>query len=137
MRLRVIVVSSVLTFLTIALNDAASRAADPIAAGKPSPLVNSLWLIHRYGMPQAIRPEQDASVKTELVRVLAKEKALTAMGVVNLMDPNTFTRLAGEDGRMDAAEVERALAADVPASRKMLFPQVQAHCRLLSTGLDP
>lgn len=123
-------------FLMVFAFSATGWAAEAVAPAKSIPVVNSLWLIHRYGTPQAVRPEQDAEVKIELVRMLTKDKALTAAGVSKLMNAETFARLAGDDGRIDATEVENALAADVPATRKMLFPAVEAHCRLLSTGLD-
>jgi hypothetical protein len=127
MRLRVVIISAILAHLAMTAMGSISHAAEAVVPPKTAPLVNALWLIHRYGTTQAIRPEQDADVKTELVRVLTKEKALTAAGVVNLMSPDTFARLAGEDGRLDAVEIERALATETPASRRNLFPQVEAH----------
>lgn len=132
MRLRVVVSALVL----VGVLNSLGQGADAVAPAKSAPLVNALWLIHRYGTPQAIKPEQDADVKTELVRMLTKDKALTTAGISRLIDAETFAQLAGDDGRMDATEVERALAANVPATRRILLPVVEAHCRLLSTGLD-
>lgn len=52
------------------------------------------------------------------------------------MDSSTFEKLAGADGKLDAAEVRKILDAEVPESRKSLNPKVAAHADLLSTSLD-
>ena len=52
------------------------------------------------------------------------------------MDSSTFEKLAGGDGKLDAAEVRKALDADVPESRKRLSPKVAAHADLLTTSFD-
>ena len=48
------------------------------------------------------------------------------------MDPSTFAKLAGDDGQLDPAEVEKCLEADVPESRKSLNPRVAAHVDMLT-----
>jgi hypothetical protein len=52
------------------------------------------------------------------------------------MDPRTFARLAGSDGRLDANEVGRALDADEPESRRRLLPKVAQHAAYLTTTFD-
>jgi arsenate reductase len=52
------------------------------------------------------------------------------------MDPSTFARLAGGDGRLEPAEVKMFLEADLPESRKRLNPGVAAHADLLTTSFD-
>lgn len=52
------------------------------------------------------------------------------------MDTSTFEKLAGGDGKLDAAEVRKALEADVPDSRKPLSPKLAAHADYLTTTSD-
>ena len=40
------------------------------------------------------------------------------------MDPSTFAKLAGDDGRLDSAEIKRIVEGDMPDSRKRLNPRV-------------
>ncbi len=105
------------------------------SAGEPGPFVSSLWLVHSYGMPDAVDARNDRQVKAALSRAL-KDSILTATEMEGLMDPVTFNRLAGADGRLDASRIGRALARDVPASRERLLPAVRAHAELLTTSFD-
>ena len=52
------------------------------------------------------------------------------------MESSTFDKLAGDDGKLDAAEVREALDAEVPDSRKRLSPKVVAHADYLTTSFD-
>lgn len=100
------------------------------------PLVRSLWLAHRYGKPEAVTPEHDQKLKGTLSKALGKEGVLTAAGVQGLMDPSTFEKLAGSDGKLDASEVRKALDAVAPDSRTRLNPKILAHADLLTTSFD-
>jgi len=100
------------------------------------PLVRSLWLAHRYGKPEAVIPEHDQKLKGTLSKALGNERTLTAAGVQGLMDTSTFEKLAGGDGKLDAAEVRKALEADVPDSRKRLSPKIVTHADLLTNSFD-
>ena len=105
------------------------------SAGEPGPFVSSLWLVHRYGTPDAINTRNDLHVKAALSRAL-KDSVLTATEMEGLMDPATFNRLAGADGRLDASRIGRALAHEVPASRERLLPAIRSHAELLTTSFD-
>ena len=48
------------------------------------------------------------------------------------MDPSTFAKLAGDDERLDPAEVKKFVDADVPEARKSLNPKVTAHADMLT-----
>ena len=52
------------------------------------------------------------------------------------MDPSTFSKLAGDKGQLGTTEVKKCLDADVPESRKSLFPKVAAHADMLTTSFD-
>ena len=53
------------------------------------------------------------------------------------MDPSTFEKLAGADGKLDAAEVRKALDADVPDEpRAAATRRSRAHADLLTTSFD-
>ena len=65
--------------------------------------------------PTASSPENDQKLKGKLSKALGKEGVLTAAGVQGLMDPSTFAKLAGADGRLDAAEVGRSWTPTCPS----------------------
>jgi hypothetical protein len=111
--------------------------AAPDAAGPdPGPLVRALWLVQRYGTADASDPLNDLRTKAALSKALGKDGSLSTPGVKGLMAPETFTKLAGPDGRLDVAEIARALAADSPASRRRLRPAVAEHAAYLTTSFD-
>lgn len=100
------------------------------------PLVRSLWLVQRFGAAESVAPRNDQKLKGGLSKALGKEGTLTAAGVQGLMDTSTFEKLAVADGKLDAAEVRKALEADVPDSRKWLSPKLAAHADYLTTSFD-
>jgi arsenate reductase (thioredoxin) len=110
--------------------------ATPSRGDDVGPLVRSLWLVQRYGTPEAVAPGHDQQTKGKLAKALGKQGVLVARGVQGLMDPSTFTRFAGDDGKLDSTEIARLLEADLPASRKSLYPRVAAHAELLTTSFD-
>ena len=114
---------------------ASSGFAAPPTDTDPGPFVRALWLVQRYGNPESIRPRNDQIVKATLFKAL-KDSVLTIHEVEGLMEPATFRKLAGDDARLDDAEIREALAADVPASRERLLAKVRAHADLLTTSLD-
>ena len=123
---------TILSFATLlALPSGPCLAGDDVG-----PLVRSLWLVQRFGTAEAVATGNDQRVKGTLSKALGKEGLLTASGVQGLMDSSTFEKLAGADGKLDAAEVRRALDADVPESRERLHPEVAAHADLLTTSFD-
>ncbi len=111
-------------------------AARCLAGDDVGTLVRSLWLVQRFGTADAVAPGNDQKVKGQLSKALGKEGILTAAGVQGLMDSSTFEKLAGGDGKLDAAEVRKALDAEVPESRKRLSPKVASHADLLTTSFD-
>jgi hypothetical protein len=111
-------------------------AAPGLASDDAGALVRNLWLIQRHGTAQAVSPQNDQKTKGTLAKALGKEGILTPTGVRGLMDPSTFARLAGADGKLDASEVRAIVEADVPESRKRLFSKIVAHADLLTTSFD-
>jgi hypothetical protein len=107
-----------------------------LAGDDVGPLVRALQLVHRYGTAESVQPQNDQATKGRLARALGKEAVLTVAGARGLMDPTTFSRLAGGDARLDAAEVRKLVEADVPGSRKQLNSKVAAHADLLTTSFD-
>jgi hypothetical protein len=107
-----------------------------LAGDDVGPLVRSLWLVQRFGTPEAVAPPNDQKLKGTLFKALGKDGTLNETGARGLMDPATFARLAGTDGKLDASEVREALDADMPESRKRLNPKVASHADLLTTSFD-
>lgn len=113
-----------------------------VQVGKPkAPVASNLFLdllrlTQHVGTVEAVEPSHDARTKAAIGKVLNTERILTEQQASELMDAATFARVAGADGRLDAAEIRQALAAQVPASRKCLLPKVEEHLSLLSTGYD-
>jgi len=99
-------------------------------------LVRSLRLVHRYGAAESVQPQNDQKTKGKLAKALGKDGVLTATGTEGLMDLTTFARLAGDDDKLDAAEAQKVVEAEVPESRKHLNPKVATHADLLATSFD-
>ena len=116
--------------------DSIVKAAEPRDNPDAGRFVNALWLAHRYGFPEVADPGRDLATKATLAKALGKDGALTLTGAKTLMNPETFTKLAGSDGRLDPPEVLHALAADAPASRHRLRPRVADHAAYLTTSFD-
>jgi hypothetical protein len=115
---------------------ALAPAAPSLAGEDVGPLVRSLWLVQRHGNADSVNPLNDERTKGQLAKALGKQGILTAKGVQRLMDPSTFARLAGSDGRLDSKEVRSLLESDVPESRKRLLPRIREHADLLTTSFD-
>jgi arsenate reductase len=95
-----------------------------------------LWLVYEFGTPEAAEPANDVKTKAAIVDALRKNRILKPATVEGLMSPETFSRLAGDDGQLDPSEIEKLLSAHVPASRTTLLPRLASHARLLATGFD-
>lgn len=100
------------------------------------PFLNLLWLIQTTGSPVAADPAHDVRTKAEIIAALGKGKTLTWQTAAGLLTPETFARLAGDDGQLDPTEVRQFLEQQVPESRKALHPALAAHARLLTIGFD-
>jgi hypothetical protein len=107
-----------------------------LAGDDVGPLVRSLWLVHRFGTTDSIQPQSDQKTKGKLAKAMGKEGILTAAGAQGIMEPRTFAKLAGDDGRLDPAEVKKLLDSEVPESRTRLNPSVAAYADLLTTSFD-
>jgi arsenate reductase len=108
-----------------------SRASDDVG-----PLVRGLWLVQAHGRPEMVRPENDQKLKGAIFKALGKEAVFTASGVKGLMDSETFSKLAGTEGRLDANAIQKVLDYGSPASRKRLLPRVVEHSDWLTTTFD-
>jgi hypothetical protein len=105
-------------------------------AGDVGPLVRALWLVQQHGTAEALDPANDERVKGVLAKALAKDGVLSFEELGDLMTRETFDRLAGADGKLDADEMARAVAAAAPPSRTQLAPNLRAHADYLSTTFD-
>jgi hypothetical protein len=112
--------------------DDASTSAEREATS----FVRALWLIQRYGTVDAADPRNDIRAKAALAKALGKDAVLTAEGMKGLMEVDTFSRLAGPDGKLDNNDMRRLLEAAAPATRKGLFPKVAAHLDYLATSFE-
>ncbi len=101
-----------------------------------NPFLDLLWLTQHVGLVEAVEPGRDARTKGAMGKALGSGRVVSAEQTSAWMNAATFQRLAGADGQLDAAEIRRGLAAQVPASRKCLLPKVEAHLSLLTTGYD-
>jgi hypothetical protein len=100
------------------------------------PLVRALWLVQRYGTPEALNPANDQRVKGVLSKALAKDGVITLPELGGLMEPEVFKRLAGPDAAIDAGDIARGLTAAMPESRAKLDPRLREHADYLATTFD-
>lgn len=110
-------------------------------SGAPSgPQLNSfvqlLQLVQTCGTPPAVDPARDGHTKADVSIALRQGFPLTVSRLEGLMSQETFSRIAGDDVRLESNEILRELDRETPESRKRLFPKVQAHAALLATGFD-
>ncbi len=126
----------VLVATALALPAPSAYAGERENGSDPGPLVRGLWLVHRYGKPDATNPANDIRTKALLSKALGKDGVFTAKGLGALMTDETLSKLAGADGRLEPSEVREALGASVPVSRTKLLPGVRTHADFLTTGFD-
>jgi protein-tyrosine-phosphatase len=107
-----------------------------VAASDVGPLVRALWLVQRYGTPEALNPKNDQRVKGVLSKAIAKDGVITESKLGGLMGPDAFSKLAGSDAQLDSPEITRALAAATPESRTKLLPKLREHADYLTTTFD-
>ncbi|HVX11366.1 MAG TPA: hypothetical protein VHC22_09315 [Pirellulales bacterium] len=111
--------------------------AEKDGVSNPGPFVRALWVVQRYGSPDAADPRHDERTKASLTPALAKGGTVTDRAVTNkLMDAKTFQSLAGPDDLVQAIELQAALDASAPDTRRQLLPAVAAHLDLLTTSFD-
>ena len=133
---------SIVTLSTLAVCLFAECDEPPrrIEAAQPTNATNMflevLRLTQHVGLVEAVVPQRDARTKAIIGKGLGSEGGLLKESAVELMDAKTFARLAGDDGRLDAAEIRQSLAEQVPLSRQRLQPKVADHLSLLATGYD-
>lgn len=101
----------------------------------PGPLVRALWLVQRFGTPEAVDPSNDQRLKGALFKALGKEGVLTQPELGGWMKPETFKQLAGDDDRLGPMEIRRVTDA-VPESRERLLSPVRGHAEGLTTSFD-
>jgi arsenate reductase (thioredoxin) len=106
------------------------------AEGEVGPFVRALWLVQQFGSAEAVDPANDRRVKGILAKALAKDGAITFASLDGLMASETFAKLAGSDGRLQAEEVKTALDAAAPESRQRMLPRVRDHAAFLTTSFD-
>jgi arsenate reductase len=100
------------------------------------PLVRSLWLLHQYGTADAVNPDHDQIVKGVLAKAIAKDGEISLTELGGLMTAETFNKIAGADGKMDANEIRKALSQATPESRNKLAPKLREHAEYLTTTFD-
>ena len=122
--------------MSFSLFAAVALASGPASGGDVGPLVRALWLIQRYGTAEAVDPANDQRVKGVIFKALGKEGELTLSEVGGFMEPETFNKLAGSDGRVEPEEIKHAVEAAVPGSRLRLLPRVREHADALTTSFD-
>ena len=110
--------------------------AGPPETPDVGPLVRALWLVQRYGTPDALDSKNDHRVKAALAKALAKDGVITPGELGGFMQADAFNELAGPDGRLDSAETTKALEAARPESRTKLAPKLRAHADYLTTTFD-
>jgi arsenate reductase len=115
---------------------ALAALAGPPDSADVGPLVRALWLVQRHGTAEGLDPKNDQRVKGALAKALAKDGVITLNELGGFMQADTFNKLAGSDGTLDAAETARALDAATPESRTKLAPTLRAHADYLATTFD-
>jgi len=113
-----------------------ARTQESKSDGTAGPLVRALWLVQRYGTAEAVKPENDQRTKGMLSKALGKNAVLTADKVKSLIDHETFTKLAGPDGRLDMQEVQQIMESEAPESRNRLLLKVYSWAKYQTTTFD-
>jgi len=115
---------------------ALATLASPPDSADVGPLVRALWLVQRYGTVEATNPANDQRLKAVLSKALAKDGVITLGELGGFMQPGTFNKLAGPDGKLDSAETASALDATAPESRRKLSPKLRDHADYLTTTFE-
>ena len=102
----------------------------------PGPFVQALQIVQAFGTVDAAAPENDRALKAALAKALATDKTFTADEVKELMKPDVFAKLAGDDRVIKADELTEILKHAAPQSRLALLPQVRDHATYLATTFD-
>ena len=78
----------------------------------------------------------DHRVKSILAKAIAKDGEISLLELGGLMKPEVFDKIAGSDGKIDASDVDKALATATPDSRTKLSPKARRHADFLTTTFD-
>jgi hypothetical protein len=113
-----------------------ARSDESKLAGNAGPLVRTLWLVQRHGTAEAVKPENDQRTKGKISKALGKDAVLTTDKVKGLIDPETFAKLAGPDGRLDMQEVQHIMESEAPESRSRLLLKVCSWAKYQTTTFD-
>jgi arsenate reductase len=122
--------------MSLALIAALALSTNQATDGDVGPLVRVLWLVQCYGTAEAVDPANDQRVKGALFKALGKDGELTLAELAGFMEPATFAKLSGSDGRIGPAEVKDALDGAIPQSRLRLLPKLREHADALTTSFD-
>jgi arsenate reductase (thioredoxin) len=115
---------------------ALALCADSKPAQDPGPLVQSPWLVHRYGKASAVDPANDQQVKGTLSKALGKDGKLSLSKLDGIMEAEVIKKLAGPSDQLSLEDIKKALEADTPPSRRELFPKIREQADFLTTSLD-
>lgn len=115
---------------------ASGAPAPPAQASDVGPFARALWLVHAHGRPEALRPANDLKVKATLAKALRSKEGVATAALAELIPPYALERLAGEGGTLDAGEIQRAVEAATPATRRRILPALAAHADYLTTTYD-
>jgi len=102
----------------------------------PGPFVRLLWLVQQFGTPDAVNPANDSKLKARLAKAQGKDAIVTLEELGSFMKPDTFEKLAGADGSIDASDAAKALEAATPVSLTKLHSKLRAHAEYLTTTFD-
>lgn len=121
----------------IAMLAAIAVAAEKNEQRDAGSFVQGLWTVQRFGPLEAADPRNDGRTKALLAAAVAKDGAITERAIEkNLMDAKTYRSLAGNDDRLQPADVRQALDSDLPETRRRLNSAVGAHFDALTTSFD-
>jgi|SRR5579872_311701 len=97
---------------------------------------NVLWLVQAFGTADAADPAHDSRTKSLIAAALRKGSSLTKTTAEGLMAPETFVRLAGDDGELDAIEIQKQLDESIPKTRRSLDARLASHAKSLTAEFD-
>lgn len=98
--------------------------------------VRLLWLVQDNGTTDAANPTNDSKLKAALAKALSKDGVVSRDELGGFMDPESFEKVAGDDGVIDPAEMAKALESSTPESRTKLHPKLRDHAAFLTTTFD-
>lgn len=99
-------------------------------------LVTALAFTHRYGLPSALTPDKDRSLKVTLINGFAGQREIPSATLADWIESHVLQQLLKSAKTVDVATMGRLVDDNLPATRLALHTKVRQHADLLTTQFD-